>query len=388
MINTKLGPNSTLSAIRRQTGAGSLCAFMKMYLHHRVPLPWSRMHKEISIDYDQIGSTEPLHLVLAAPDGYGKTTMTTYGLVLWALAYKKCRCIVIGSHTRTAAGELLRGVDHELRTNKTLHTDFPHLVSIQRGSGASGSRASPPRNILVQDVARVTTSGPQLRLEEIDFEGSPPDLIILDGFEANPEDNDWSKPKSKSKKLEKQMKRIRSKLPDTSLIMIDSLLYGTCLIDRLLVSGVSDRGWTRRFYSAVKKYPVEFDLWFKWADLWYEDPTQAQSFLNKHGDQLVEGTKVLWPEHESMEQLMILRARKGWEWFDRHRQGCPLEGSIRALNYDHYFGKPKLWDGPNCVIDSAGYHRVLDHEGVTLTMEDDCSPEGRPLPERSEGSGF
>ncbi|MCF6277586.1 MAG: hypothetical protein L3J16_02410 [Anaerolineales bacterium] len=303
MINTKLGSNSTLSAIRRQTGAGSLLPFMKMYLRHRTTLPWSRMHEEIATDYKQIGSDNALHLVLAAPDGYGKTTVTTFALVLWALAYKHCRCIAIGSHTRTAAGELLRSVDHELRTNQMLRTDFPHLAALQRGSGSSGSRASPPRDIYVRGVARLTTFGPTSSLGEITFEGSPPDLIILDGFEANPEENE-NPNGGKSAKLKRHIHReILSRYTGASVIVLGTLTHANSLIDRLLKPNQSSM-WTQRFYQAVDSYPANFDLWVDWAKHLRVDRTQAQHYFDTHREQLLDGVEVLWPKHEPFEQMM------------------------------------------------------------------------------------
>ncbi|PCI11630.1 hypothetical protein COB72_00330 [bacterium] len=395
MINTKLGSNTTLSAIRRQTGAGSLCAFMKMYLPHRVPLPWSRMHKEMSTDFDQIGSGEPLHLVLAAPDGYGKTTMTTFGLVLWALAYKRCRCIAIGSHTRTAAGELLRSVDHELSTNKMLCTDFSHLADLQRGSGSSGSRASPPRDIYVRGVARLTTFGPTSSLGEITFEGSPPDLIILDGFEASPEESEGPDGRDgKSVKLERHIHReILSRYTGASVIVLGPLTHANSLIDRILDPFQSMR-WTKRFYQAVDSYPAKFDLWFSWAELWHKDPAQAKHYLDEHREQLLDGVEVLWPEHESFEQMMSLRALHGWEWFDRNRQGAPPGGCWRICDpfkitlYPGGDGTEKQF-----IVDHAGYRREWSQqtggEGRTvmltrglamLAREDDLPSQVRPVP--------
>jgi len=386
MINTKLGSNTTLSAIRRQTGAGSLCAFMKMYLPHRVPLPWSRMHKEMSTDFDQIGSGEPLHLVLAAPDGYGKTTMTTFGLVLWALAYKRCRCIAIGSHTRTAAGELLRSVDHELRTNQMLRTDFPHLTALQRGSGSSGSRASPPRDIYVRGVARLTTFGPTSSLGEITIEGSPPDLIILDGFEAHPEENENPKC-GQSVKLERHIHReILSRYMDASVIVLGTLTHANSLIDRLLNPNQSSM-WTQRFYPAVDSYPTNFDLWFAWAEHLHEDPTQAHRYFDEHREQLLDGVEVLWPKHESFEQMMSLRALYGWGWFDRNQQGAPLGGCWRTCSPNRAVIQPRSGGTEKpYILDHAGYRRDWRHHfagidpAVTLRKEDDSPPQGRTVP--------
>jgi len=346
------------------------------------------MHKEVAIDYNQIGSDNPLRLALAAPDGYGKTTMTTFALVLWTLAYERCRCIAIGSHTRSAAGELLRDVDQELRNNKMLHADFPHLATLSRGSGSSGSRASPPRDIYVRNVARLTTFGSTSSLAEITFEGSPPDLIILDGYEANPEHSEKLKVfDGTGTRLEKQIhRRMLTRFPNASVIVIGTLTHSDSLIDRLHDPD-NVAVWAQRFYQAVESYPTSFDLWFTWARLRTIDPMKAQSFLDEQRIHLLDGAKVLWPDHESFEQMMALRSLHGWVWFDRYRQGSPPFGCLRNSQSQVYSRDPRQ----PYVIDNAGYRRNLsqiprDIGDVVyeLLCEEEYPPQGRPVPTLDE----
>lgn len=319
-----------LQAIRTRAGDQSLTAFAKLYLGHRFNLLWNPMHTALAADLKGIGRV-PLRLAVAAPDGYGKSSLLSFALILWALAYRKKRCIVLGSSTRTAAGEYLCGIDTELRRNELLKRDFPHLRDIERASGASGSRASPPRLICVPGIAKVHTIGPSSSLTEVSFEGSPPDLIVLDEFDPGVDDSKvTSQTNLRVDKLERTLHRkILDRFTEASIVVAGPLLDADGLIDRLL--GPKYGGtWTQRFYPAVTSYPVDFERWFEWASIWKRDPDAGDAFLGRHRDELLEGASVLWPERESFEGLMRLRADHGWEWFDTYRQGFPPGGTVRA----------------------------------------------------------
>jgi|GEM_PF-6508078 len=369
---------------RVRAGETSLRAFARLYLGDRFTLPWNRMHREVCDDLQGIGGA-PIRLVVGAPDGYGKSSIVSFALILWVLAYRQCRCVVLGSSTRSGAGELLGGIDQELRRNLRLRHDFPHLNDIARGSGASGSRASPPRVIAVRGIAKVTTIGPSSRLGEVGFEGAPPDLIVLDGFDAG--DNEPAGPGETSKGvdlLERYLeRRILHRFTGASVVVVGPLLERGDLIDRLL--SPARRGfWTQRFYAAVERYPDRFDLWFTWAALLRRDARGGNAFLEQHRDELLAGARVLWPQHESFEKLMRLRAELGWMWFDACRQGLPPGGCLRAGINERRTIDVEAADIAITLIDDAGYLRTPPTDFVSVPelhkLRQGDVPDGRPLP--------
>lgn len=376
-----------LSSFRTKVGSNSIRAFARMYLGHRFPLPWNRMHDEVCIDLQTIGGDFPLRLAVSAPDGYGKSSIISFAAVIWALAYQRARCIVIGSSSRNAAGELLGGIDTELRQNLMLQRDFPHLRTIARSSGASGSRASPPRLIAVPGVAKIHTIGPSSQLTEVSFEGSRPDFFILDEFDPGFDPQQQADEQSRRRdRLEQTLKRrIIDRFTESSIIVTGPLLDAHGLMDRLLASHASSF-WTQRFYPAVEHYPDQFERWFQWAALWKRDPNAGDSYLDRHRTQLLEGASVLWPEHESFEKLMRLRIERGWAWFDTFRQGHPLGGSLRSG-----FNKSQSLfcnDGTMSItlIDDAGFRRFppTDYRQPEIQIElisDEEGPQGKPLPD-------
>lgn len=378
--------SSELQAFRVRAGAESLTVFAKLYLGRRFSLPWNAMHTELASDLQSLDRT-PFRLAVAAPDGYGKTSLLSFALILWVLAYRKKRCIVLGSSSRTAAGEYLSGIDTELRRNDLLRNDFPHLLNIARASGASGSRASPPRLIAVPGIAKVHTIGPSSSLTEVSFEGFPPDLIVLDEFDPGVDDTKvTSQTNQRVDRLERTLRRkILDRFTNASIIITGPLLDAEGLMDRLL-SPKHAGSWTQRFYPAVTRYPDQFERWFEWATILAKDRTAADVFLEEHRTRLTGDASVLWPQHESFERLMQLRAEHGWEWFDRYRQGFPPGGTLRAgMNACRSISCDSR-SGVVSVVDDAGYQRLLPDDSntqpditVRFLSEDDAAL-GKPVP--------
>lgn len=376
--------STEIRSLRRRAADSSLLAFARLYLPHRFTLPWCRMHREVS-DALSASDAGPVRIAIAAPDGYGKSSLVTFAFVLWSLATQQHRCIVLGSSRRSAAGEFLRAIDMEIRRNTKLRSDYPHLAALARSSGASGSRASPPRDLYVGGVARLTTIGPTTRLGEISFEGMPPDLFVLDGFEDwNGEEVDLNDPRSTAAILERFLERkILDRFTSASVIVLGSLTHANGLIDRLF--GPRGRGvWDGRHYCAVETYPDGFDRWFTWAKLHESDPEAAAALLESELGAMTRGVRLLWPEQESFQRMMTLRAERGWAWFDRYRQGSPPGGCLRL-------GTPSTRlsidgeESADVIADDAGYRRMNPIgpaycQNPQVQLVTDESLPGRPIP--------
>ena len=385
-MSVLLPDSAALKKLRTSAGSESLLAFAKLYLPHRFRLPWNRMHTELSQDLSKIGD-QPIRLVVSAPDGYGKSSFVSFSLIFWVLAYKKRRCIVLGSSTRANVGNCLAEIDSELRKNRLLRRDFPHLREMVRSPGASGSRASPPRMISVQGVAKVTTIGPSNSPNEISFDGLSPDLIVLDEY-----DNEQhvativGEERCRIDKLEQKFRRrILDRNTEATIVVAGPLIQAGGLVDRLLQPKHSGF-WTQRFYPAVESYPENFDLWFEWAEFWRHDRAAGEAFFEQNRSELLNGARVLWPKHESFEKLMQKRAEYGWKWFDTFRQGNPPGGTLRnGRSLCISIGEDDT-KKTSAFVDDAGYARPISDLSapppkVTINIgdEDDC-PLGRPLP--------
>jgi len=231
------------------------------------------------------------------------------------------------------------------------------------------------------------------------FRGHPPDLIILDDLEP------WEGANKPTRSLYDGFvqPRIIDRLVNTSVIATGTLSRHEGLMDRLLDPKLSS-DWTQRFYKAVESYPEDFELWFQWSAIRDGDekhegstgPVAAKEFLKARKDQLMNGSRVLWQEHEPFERLMELRAELGWAWFDRSRQGLPPGGCLRTgLNTVVSIGIDDEFESVRSIVDDAGYRRLLaplperaENFSVRLVIEGevDATMPGKVLPCTSSGA--
>jgi hypothetical protein len=236
--------------------------------------------------------------------------------------------------------------------------------------------------------------GPSFRLSEVSFEGAPPDLFVLDGFDTISESP--GQPSAADiaavDRLDSILgRRVIDRHPYASVVVTDPLLDESSLIDRLLAPDRA-RFWTQRFYPAVERYPDGFELWFEWAALAQQDSDAAKAFLDQHRDVMLSNARVLWSQHESFDDLMHLRAERGWAWFDRFRQGAPPGGCLRTENASSqtiYVGDAE--ETAPVLVDDAGYKRTswtpagsLRSQRVNLCFGD--RELGKPLPPSADCS--
>ncbi|MCW5768311.1 MAG: phage terminase large subunit [Phycisphaeraceae bacterium] len=115
-------------------------------------------------------------------------------------------------------------------------------------------------------------------------------------------------------------------------------------------------GWRSRVYRAIKQWATNEPMWERWRSIYNgtieSGPTgrdAAESFLAAHSAEMLEGTRVLWPERESYEQLMVTRLVEGQASFDAEKQNHPVDPEralfrARDILYwdDHHIGEAEL----------------------------------------------
>jgi hypothetical protein len=89
------------------------------------------------------------------------------------------------------------------------------------------------------------------------------------------------------------------------------------------------------------------DLWARWEAIYntWENPDRerdALAYYQQHRAELERGACVLWPEAESLFELMRLRATIGSGAFTAEKQGDPVDPSVCEWPSSH-FDSPGFW---------------------------------------------
>ena len=307
---------------RRARAERDLDFFNRTYFPHYFTKPSSRLHKYFAERYpamiDKAQATgQGDKEANAAPRGNAKSTTGTFGLPLWAAAFRKRKFPLIVSETRAQAESFLSFIKTELESNERLAQDFPELV----GEGSIWRSDQ----IITRNGVKIQAAGAQQKLRGLRHGACRPDLVIVDDLEN---DESVESPEQR-KKLENWFFKALMKIgqPDTVFIVVGTILHFESLLSRLLVKP----GWKGQKFKAVMKWSPAVKLWERWEQL-YADITvgkeeaeiAADNYYAEHEREMLAGTEVLWPEMEPYYYLMKMRVSDGPAYFESEKQNEPI----------------------------------------------------------------
>ena len=237
-----------LATIRREAGHDSLCQFADSYLRDHFSLAHSPMHVEF-FDLLSSGIQRPAARIAAAiPNGYGKSTMASFALPIWAVSYGHARHIVLLSATRQEAGEHLANIAREISQNQRLRRDFPHLRHV---SNTGFSKAGGTRELFIGTAARLIAVGRSPLVRSLRFGPSLPDLIVVDQLERRDEDFAPRRLASTASLFHKLI--LRAGTEQTSVVVIGTRRHSRSLLATLLEPSKSP-DWSGHAYAAITTY--------------------------------------------------------------------------------------------------------------------------------------
>ena len=194
-------------------------------------------------------------LVLAAPRGFAKSTISSVIYPTWLALFKKRKDICIISASETLAVELLRKIKYELESNPRIIQFFGDMRS---------SKWTENHIILTNGVnIRAKGAGGQIR-------GFRPDCLILDDIETD----ESVLSEDQRKKLKDWIFRacINTLLPEGQMFVIGTVLHPLSILSDLLET---DNGWEKRKYQAYRD-AIQKEGYELWADLWTHERLQIR----------------------------------------------------------------------------------------------------------------
>jgi len=219
--------------------------FLMDYLSYSVP----EFHKEI---YSILPKSK--RLVLAAPRGFAKSSISSIFYPLWCALFAKEKDICIVSATEGLAVEMLRAVKRELESNRRILTFFGDMKS---------SKWAENHIILSNGVnIRARGAGGQIR-------GFRPSLVILDDIETD----EGVESEDQRKKLKNWVFKacLNTLLPEGQFVVVGTILHPLSLLADLLTI---KNGWDKLKYQAYKGEQKEGQE--LWKALWSHERLQQR----------------------------------------------------------------------------------------------------------------
>jgi predicted phage terminase large subunit-like protein len=335
-----------ISQARRQSGEKSLLAFMQTYLPSYCTAKFSRMHEEIAALLERASNERGSRLAVAAPRGHAKSTLVTLGYVLWSMCYHSEPYIVVLSNTGEQAQSLLANIKRELESNHRLREDFPLVCSIP--PQAKKPKSWRRHEILTASNVMITAQGSGSQIRGRRHSQNRPTLIICDDLESQVS----VRSADQRRALEEWFTSTVLKLGtgQTNVIVVGTVLH----YDSLLAKLTSTRpgampGWDKHLYRAIEEESHHPELWERFENLYNGNdvdaagksgPQAARAFHQANCDEMMQGTRVLWPEREDYLALSEMRISEGRASFSAEKQNAPLSPEDAIFRSDEIM----YWD--------------------------------------------
>ena len=322
-------PVTGKGGLRRQLAAFDLAYFGRAYLPHYFVRRSPEFHEELDglwteavlkgLDPEKDGGGVDKKAgnrrALAAPRGHAKSTTFTFKDDLHAILYGYKHYIIILSDSSDQAEGFLEDIRTELEDNGLIREDFGDL---------KGSKVWRSGVFVTSTDVKVEAIGSGKKIRGRRHRNWRPDLIVLDDIEN---DENVNTPEQR-RKLSSWYYKAVSKAGDT---YTDIMYIGTVLhYDSLLSNVLNNPGYRSKVYRAVESFAEEAGLWEEWERTYtnlFNDHHEedARAFFECHREDMLRGTKVLWPEKFDYYELMCMRVIEGEASFNSEMQNDPID---------------------------------------------------------------
>jgi predicted phage terminase large subunit-like protein len=286
----------------------------------------AEFHKELTGLLMKMTNKEGSKIAIAAPRDSAKSTIVTLEFVIYCICYKLESYILIISNTRDQATGFLRDIKQELESNELLMHDFPEVCDRQIKPKPAPWKEG---EIITPNKVKVTALGTDQEPRSRRNRKDRPSLIILDDIEPsapiqNPDNFN---------KLENWITNsvLKSGTTTTNVVYVGTIHH----YDSLLAKFTSENeypGWEKRIFRSIISYSERLDLWEVWKKIFYRKEQYegengkdaAFKYFKANEEEMLKGTKVLWPARKSYYDLMVQREEEGAYSFDSEMQNEPI----------------------------------------------------------------
>lgn len=334
--------------IKREAGRRSIMAFAELFFPHYLKHKTTKAHRELYELLLRIIDDRGKKLAIAAPRGFGKSTLITLIYIAYCICYEKEKYIVIVSNTASQAVQILDNIKRELRSNRDLILAFPEICNISEASRIAHWQKE---SIVVGNDIQVMALGSGQNIRGRRRGANRPSLIIADDLENAKNTFSSSSREGLREAFEKSV--IMAGYEDTNVIILGNLFHPYCLLGEYLRVDPNNP-WTHIKYAAIVRMPDNLEQWGLWGNIRnfkanFEGRTglvAAEQFYNRHKEEMDRGATLLWPERYTLYDLMCMREDNEIS-FMSEMQNEPLDPWLIVFNIDelHY------WDISGRTID-------------------------------------
>jgi predicted phage terminase large subunit-like protein len=291
------------------------------------------MHRDFVADLSTLHTRRGTWLAREAPRGNAKSTYVSKAYPLWAILEGVEPFILLLSDTNDQAQQFLSDIRYELQNNERIARDYPHVAGI--------GPVWQTRRIVTRNGSQIAAFGAGSRVRGRGHQAERPTLVVVD--DGNEKDDAFSATKRKHKWDWFVGDVMSAGSMQTNFLVVGTPIHREAISHRLKTTA----GWRYKSYRSIMRWPDRMDLWQKWeqelTNLAHEDRIdRAKAYFAANEAEMTRGAELLWPERESLYDLMVLRAAIGPTVFDSEKGDKPnTQGASEWPS--EYFDRPDYW---------------------------------------------
>lgn len=307
--------------------------FARVHFPDYCTKPFNRMHRERFAVRTPACTLERrgVKRAKAAPRGNAKSTLDGFIDLVHDIVYQHERFIVIVSDTAALSSERVSDIKSELETSESLRWMYGNLVPAV-AAGITWTSA----DLKTSNDVRVLASSMLKSIRGKKSGAWRPTKIILD----DAEDSDNVRSPLQRGKAEQFLTKdiLKAGASYTVFEFLGTILHADSLLAKAIRGERGVGGWLPSLYRSIESWPERMDLWaeFEAIALDISKPTHdtdARAFYEANREAMDQGAKVLWPEHEPLVDLMLMRAYDGVASFNSEKQNEPYDPGTQLWDY-------------------------------------------------------
>lgn len=300
-------------------------------------------HRELT-GIMNVVSTEKVNAKIAAAisRGHAKSTYLSRAFPVSEVVYRKRKYVINISETPNVAKANMEWIRSQLKYNRKLREDFGPLLSPKDQSNIvdNGEEfiAWYPDGDSKKQVALVQAASTGQALRGRNWNGTRPDLILMDDLEDARSGGNASTPEQRTK-LREWMTQSVMALGDPKGARTAFVIMGTTVHkEALLMHVLHERAdFDSTVYRAIIKEPERADLWEQCRLIYIdrEIPKRAEvarEFYEANRAEMDKGVEVLWEEFQPIWKLMTWKWDNGSKAFNTEYQNNPIDPDSMVFN--------------------------------------------------------
>src|SRR5665213_2098820 len=302
--------------------------FANTFFPHYCTNPFNELHHDL---FDStIFMERAIRRARAAPRGYAKSTLEVFIKPIHDAVYGLETFVLLISNTQGQADQKLADIRTEILTNLPLINFYGVHFKVKKPGATRYTIHTKDSKCLFASYG----AGAEIR--GVRFGPSRPSKIVCDDMEHSEEVENEEIRRKYFDWFMQVISKVGNKF--TNIHVIGTILHN----ESLLMGLTKNAAYDSKIYKAIISWSTRQDLWNEWTKLYtdlddLERKPKAEAFYAENMHKLLEGTKVLWPEHESYLDLMRELVETGRRAFMKEKQNEPLGSEESLFDQMHWY---------------------------------------------------